>query len=140
MNTAVQLRPSGPGRASLAYGTPREERRGRLGPIAIFGPGALVAYELKSLRRTRLFVFRTLIADDRLAAAVPGVRPRVQLLLDVHSPGCVRLARVLLAHVRRHRLEDALSDGFFARAGVALRGRLPSHEVLLRLLSPSLLR
>ena len=43
-------------------------------------------------RRPRLFVFRTLTVDDRLAATLPGVRPPVKLLLELRTKGRIRRA------------------------------------------------
>ncbi|MDP9002457.1 MAG: hypothetical protein M3O46_20385 [Myxococcota bacterium] len=139
MNTAVQLRPiatrDSP-RSDLVYGTPCEIVPGTLGPVALFASGELVAYLLRSCRRGRLFVFRTLVVDDRLAAALPGVRPRVQLLLDTDSAGRSRLLRRLFTYlVKTSRDPARLPDGFFVRVGVALAGRLPAHKILLSLLS-----
>ncbi len=138
MNTAVQLRPMTAidlPRCELVYGEPHEIHAGRLGPIALFAAGQLVAYRLGSRRRTRLFVFRALNVDDPLAVAVPGVRPRVQLLLELRSAGRVRLAQDLFAYLRRTGREpDRVPDAFFLRTGLALSGRLARHKIL-----PSLL-
>jgi len=141
MNTAVQLR-VGPGdtpRSQLVYGTPRRLLAGKLGPVAVFRPGDLVAYRIRYRRRTRLFVFRTLDVDDRLAASVPGVRPRVQLLLEVRTEGRVRRMRRLFAYVlKAGRDPDGLPDAFYVRVGVVLAGRLPKHKIVVSLLSSQL--
>jgi hypothetical protein len=135
MNTAVQLRPTGSPSAVLLAGTPREMRDGRLGPIALFDPGQLVAYHLRGRRRQRLFLFRTLAVDDRMAADVPGVYPRVQLLLDLHSGVAVRFAKAVFARVRGDGAEAiVLSDDFIARASVAFAGRLRALRALSALL------
>jgi len=137
MNTAVQLRRLGDDvpRSELLYGAPRGVVTGKLGPVALFDSGQLVAYRIRYRRRTRLFLFRTLDVDDRLAARIPGVSPRVQLLFDVHSAGRVRLVRGLFAYlVRTGRDPSALPDIFYLRVAAALGGRLPGHKVL-----PSLL-
>jgi hypothetical protein len=138
MNTAVQLRPiSGRDlpRCDLVYGEPHEVVAGALGRIALFGPGQLVAYRLQHRRRSRLFVFRTLDVADRLAARVPGVRPSVQLLLELRSSGRVRLVRKLFVYVAKMGRDPArLPDALYARVGAALGGRLPPHKVLLCLL------
>jgi hypothetical protein len=94
-----------------------------------------VGYVLRRKRRARLFVFRTLDVDDRLAATVPGVRPRVRLLLEVRSAGRVRRMRGLFAYLTRTGCPpSALADAFYVRVGVALGGRLPRHKILLSLL------
>jgi hypothetical protein len=138
MTTAVQLRPIGPlplPRCDLVYGTPREVLDGALGRIALFDPGALVAYRLRCERRSRLFVFRTLSTVRRAATVVPGVRPGVQLLLELRSAGRVRLAAKLFAHLeKRGRSAADLPDGFYIRVGAALGGRLPAQKILLSLL------
>jgi hypothetical protein len=84
----------------------------------------------------RLFVFRTLEVDDRLAASVPGVKPHVQLLLQVNSHGRARLVRQLFAYLARiNREPSAMPDGFYLRVGAVLGGRLPGHKVLPSLVS-----
>jgi hypothetical protein len=141
MNTQVQLRSSGSPTAQLLHGDPREVRAGLLGPIALFGAGALVAYQVRSRRRCALFIFRTLNVDDRLAASIPGVHPRVQLLLDLHASKPIRRVRGLFAYLRRNgRNPSQLPDDFFLRAGVALSGPLPAQRILYALLPPTVSR
>jgi hypothetical protein len=139
MNTAVQLRSIGAldrPRCALVHGQPHELLDGGLGRIALFGPGELVAYRLRSRRNTRLYVFRTLEVVDRLAASVPGVRPRVRLLVHLRTAGRARLAERLLVYLlRTGRDPSLLSDSFYLRVGAALGGRLPAHKLLLSLLS-----
>jgi hypothetical protein len=134
MKTAVQERPPSAGRqarAEVVWGSPCAKETGTLGPVAIFGSGEIVAYLLRARRRPRLFVFRTLAVDDRLAAAVPGVRPRVRLLFQLRTPGRVRRARGLFAYlVHTGRDPSALTDDFYVRVGLVLAGRLPCHETL----------
>jgi len=137
MNTAVQLRQSVSDaiHGELVYGKPRALVSGKLGAVALFSSGELVAYRIRHRHQTRLFVFRTLEVDDRLAARIPGVRPHVRLLFDVHSMGRARLVRGLFAHLRRVHEPADLPDSFFVRIGVVLGGRLPAHKIL-----PTLLR
>src|ERR1017187_2580141 len=140
MNTAVQLRrvAGDAPRSDLLHGTPGSIISGRLGPVALFSPGAMVVYRIRHRRRTRLFVFRTLEVDDRLPASIPGVHPRVQLLLDVRSAGRARLVRGLLGSIVKSGHDPcALPDAFYLRVGVALAGRLPTHKSLLSLLAAS---
>ena len=98
-------RPSAPShrrRSPARRASRRHPVRGHRGclPVrsALFGPGELVGYRIQYRRRTRVFVFRTLYADDPLAASVPGVRPRVHLLLGARDararPACARPLRV----------------------------------------------
>jgi hypothetical protein len=140
MNTAVQLRRAGEGlRSELLYGAPRRTVAGTLGPVALFAAGEIVAYRIRHRRRSRLFVFRTLEVDDRLAASLPGVHPRVHLLFEVHTAGRVRLVRGMFAVLLKNRHDPCgLPDGFYVRVGVALAGRLPRHKILPSLLSFSL--
>jgi hypothetical protein len=139
MRTAVQLRhPAGKDvpRSELLFGTPAALVAGALGPIALFEPGELVAYRIRYRRRTRVFVFRTLDVHDRLAASVPGVKPQVQLLLDLHSTGRARLVRGLFAYLTKHRHDPGvLPNSFYVRAGAVLGGRLPAHKILVSLLA-----
>ena len=140
MKTAVQVRTLAGEerpRAEILFGTPSDLNEGILGPVARFESGQIVAYQIRSRRRRRLFVFRTLEVDDAFAVAVPGVRPRVQLLMQLHTAGRIRLARSLFAYlVRTGREPSALPDIFYVRVGNILAGRLPAHKVLLSLLPP----
>jgi hypothetical protein len=133
MNTALQLR-DGRGdapRCELLWGEPIEVLAGPLGPILVFRPGAIVAYVLHSRRRRHLYVLRTLDVDDPLAASVPGLRPRVQLLLDLASVGRVRLVRGLFAYlVKTGGAPSELPDDFYVRVSAVLAGRLPRHKIL----------
>jgi hypothetical protein len=137
MNTVLQVR-EGHGdalRCDLLWGEPREVLAGPIGPILVFGPGEIVAYVLRTRRRRHLYVFRSLEVDDPLAAAVPGVRPRVQLLLDFVSAGRMRLVRGLFAYlVKTGRSPSALPDDVYVRVSSVLSGRLPGHKILRSLL------
>jgi hypothetical protein len=134
--TAVQLRETRPS-GRLLHGAPIEVLPGPRGPIALFGPDALVAYLVESSYRPSLFVFRTLVADDRLAASVPGVRPRVHLLLDLHRAGRVRQAQAMLAHLLKQGLEpSALPETFWLRLGFAFGGRHPPQTTVVSLMRP----
>ncbi|MGD0679042.1 MAG: hypothetical protein ABSC94_26870 [Polyangiaceae bacterium] len=138
MNTAVQLRHAGDDapQSDLVYGTPRTTVAGQLGPVALFSSGALVAYRIRHRRRTRTFVFRTLVVDNWHAASILGVRPRVHLLFDVRSEGRARLVRNMFRYLNETGPDPtALPDGFYLRVGVVLGGRLPKHKILPSLLS-----
>jgi len=140
MNTAVQLQrgANGAAKTDLVYGTPAAVVAGKLGPVALSSPGELVAYRIRHGRRTRLFVFRTMDVEDRLAASIPWVRPRVQLLLDLRSAGRARLVRGLFGYLIKNRRDPhGLPDAFYVRVGVALGGRLPAHKILPSLLGHS---
>jgi hypothetical protein len=140
MRTAVQLRLRSDDRddacTEVLGGTPASMTRGTRGPVTLFEPGEVVAYMIHRRRRARVFVFRTLDVDDRLAATVPGVSPRVRLLFEVRTPGRIRRTRALFAYLMRtgHDASD-LPDEFYVRVGAVLNGRLPAHKVLLPLLA-----
>jgi hypothetical protein len=141
MKTAVQIRPrvrdGDRPRTEIICGSPCAVATGALGPVALFESGEIVAYLLRRRRRLRLFVFRTLVVDDRLAATVPGVFPRVRLLLELHTPLRIRRARGLFAYLARtRRAPSALADDFYVRVGVALGGRLAKPKILRSFLSP----
>ncbi|MCL2450831.1 MAG: hypothetical protein FWD17_17955 [Polyangiaceae bacterium] len=132
--TAVQLRGPLPS-PELAYGDPAAVRSGSRGPVALFVPGSLVAYELGVSRRRRLFVFRTLVADDRLAATVPGVHGRVRLLLHLRTRARIaRLRSVFAELLAVGQSPLALSDAFFVRVGAVLEGRRGPQRSLSALL------
>ena len=139
MKTAVQLRSSAGDerpRAELLFGTPCDLGEGTLGPVARFESGEVVAYQIRSRRRRRLFVFRTLDVDDHFAVTVPGVLPRVQLLMQLGTAGRIRLVRSLFAYLARTgRDPSALPDVFYTRVGAMLGGRLPGYKILPSLLS-----
>jgi hypothetical protein len=139
MNTAVQLRASagdGP-RSELLHGTPRELVSGSLGPVALFAPGEIVAYLLRTRRGPHLYVFRTLQVHDRLAASVPGVRPQVQLLIDVTTARRIRFARGVFSYVLKgSRQPSSVTDAFYLRVSAALAGRIPTQGILRSLLPP----
>jgi hypothetical protein len=143
MNTAVQLRPIGARelpRCDLVSGAPHALVAGELGPIALFGPGQLVAFRVRHLRSARLYVFRTLHTNEALTSNVTGVRPRVQLLIHLRSARRVRLARRLFAYLARTVHDpSALSDAFYVRVAAALGGRLPALKILLSLVARELL-
>ena len=139
MRTAVQLRlrtsDEERPRTEVIGGTPCAVTEGALGPVVLFEPGQIVAYLLRRRRRARIFVFRTLDVDDRLAATVPGVAPRVRLLMDLRTLGRIRRVRALFVYLLRSgRVPSALPDDFYVRVGAVLGGRLPAHKVLLGLL------
>src|SRR5580658_2100654 len=65
------------------------------------------------------------IVDDWLAATLSGVRPRLQLRLQLRTPGPIRRARGLFAYLARtERDPSTRSDAFYARVSFAPAGRL----------------
>jgi hypothetical protein len=136
MKTVVQLRSDPALTCELAHGSPDGFVQGERGPIAIVGPDRILAYVIRASASPTLFVFRTLTVDDRLAASVPGVFPRVRLLIHVRSAGRVRAARRLFAYLVKRGIEPSLlPDAFFVRMNVALAGRCVNQtrlRVLLR--------
>jgi len=132
--TAVQLRQSAPARR-LLYGRPADVCPSARGAVALFPPGTLVAYELRVARRGRLFVFRTLLVDDPLAASVPGVHRRVQLLFTLRARARIERLRHLFSRLEAMGWPPAvLPDAFFIRLGAWLEGRLPPHPILASML------
>jgi hypothetical protein len=139
MKTAVQLHAAAKGspRCELVYGRPLEVVAGPAGPIALFDSGEVVAHLLRSRWRRHLYVFRTLEVDDRFAASVCGVRPRVRLLLHLRSRGHIRRARGLFAYLARHGPDPSeLADAFYLRVSGPLGRRLVTQRLLLSLVSP----
>jgi hypothetical protein len=135
MRTAVQLRADAAMSSEIVAGTPASVAQGRLGPIAIFEPDTIVAYLVRSPMGRSLAVFRTLAVDDSLAARVPGVAPRVRLLVYVRTAGRVRALRRLLHLLGTRRIDpSALRDAFYVRVSVALGGRRTDQARLRALL------
>jgi hypothetical protein len=76
--------------------------------------------------------------DDPLAASVPGVRPHVELLLELGTRGRTRLVRGLFAYLAKDAHDPSrLPDAFYVRVGFALGGRRPPHKILVSLLKQS---
>ena len=78
---------------------------GVLGPIAVFGPDEVVGYLVRSSAGRRLFVFRTLAVDDTWAARVPGVYPRVRLLVLVRTAMRVRAVTRLFGYLAKRAVQ-----------------------------------
>jgi hypothetical protein len=132
MRTVVQLRSDPSLSCELVLGTPDGFVEGARGPIAVFGPEQIVGYVLASPTSSALVVFRTLAIDDKFAASVPGVFPRVRLLVLVRSAGRVRAAKRFFAYVRKRGIDASLlGDAFYLRANSALGGRRV-HQTQLR--------
>lgn len=131
----MQLRSGDIVRCDLVHGEPSAIAAGRLGPIALFEAERIIAYQVVTRRRRNLFVFRTLVVDDPLAASVPGVRPRVRLLIYAHSAGAIEQLRRLFGHLARRGCDAAcLSDLFYRRVGHAVQRRRPTQAPLRGLL------
>jgi len=126
-HTAVQIRPAPSPRCELVHGDPIALQLGQLGPVALFLPGAIVAYVIHTARPTRLFLFRTLGSAPRAARTVlPGVYPHVHLLLELDSPRLIRRCRRFFALLRRRGTPPSrLPDAFYLRLDGALRARAP---------------
>jgi hypothetical protein len=126
--TAVQLREEPELLCRLVHGRTVSTTAGAQGPIALFSPGQLVAYLVETARSTRLYVFRTLAATTADAAAVPGVHPPVDLLLETRTRGATAKARNLFAFVSNNGYEvDSISDPFWLRVAGVLGGRRPGR-------------
>ncbi len=137
MRTVVQLRSPAPDAPTceLIYGEPDDFVGGTNGSIAGFSPGEVVAYLIQGGPARRLFVFRTLDGEEKGAARLPGVRPRVRLLLEVRSAGRIDRVRRLFAYLLKQGfLPSLLTDGFYVRGSHGLGGRLPAQKVVRALL------
>jgi hypothetical protein len=135
-HTAVQLRSATEPHCELVHGDPQTLLAGQLGPVALFPPGEIVAYVIHARRPSRLYLFRTLhtLADPD-QTTVPGVRPRVRLLLALDSQRLIRRCRRFFALLgRRQQPATDLTDGFYLRLERALRARAPLPRLLAALL------
>jgi hypothetical protein len=82
-------------------------------------------------------IVSTLEVRDQLAASVPGVRPQVQLLIDVSTGRRIRFARGVFSYVLKSGREPSnVADAFYVRVSAALAGRVPAHGILRSLLPP----
>ena len=89
-----------------------------------------------ALRKPARIVFSLDDYVSRGIATVPGVSPRVRLLLELYTALRIRRSRALFAYLARTRRDpSALTDGFYVRVGVALAGRLPEPKILRSFLS-----
>jgi hypothetical protein len=104
---------------------------GKLGPIAAFETGEIVAYSIRTATARSVYVFRTLAVDDALAAKVPGVLPHVRLLIHLHSAGRVRAAARFFRYLAARGISpSSLCDAFYVRVSIALGGRATPQERL----------
>ncbi len=135
--TRVQLRsPDNPDerplRCRLLYGKPAQTVPNRLGRVAIFHAGQIVAYLVEHGRAHTVFVFRTL-DEDRFAGdgvKLLGVWPRVHLLIgDCRRESIDQMWR-LFRELRRSGVDPSqLRDGFWARVGHGLGGRATQKTI-----------
>jgi hypothetical protein len=134
--TAVQICPGGVPRCELVHGDPCGTVPGARGPVALFSPGAVVAYAVHAGRPTRLYLFRTLSASAPTArTTVPGVYPHVLLLLALESMRVLRRCRRFFALLRRRgTAASRLPDAFYLRLDRALRARAPLGRLAAALL------
>jgi len=136
MMTGVQLRRASDAvDAQLVGGRPNAMAEGKCGPVALFAPNHVVAYVVRAhCRRPRLFLFRTLEVDDRLAARVPGVHPHVRLLAQLSTMGRVELVRRFFRGLTSERDPADVPDAFYVRLGAALSGRSHAPDLVPALL------
>lgn len=112
---------------------------GNLGPITLFDANRIVAYQIASRQRTSVFVFRTLSVDDRMAASVPGVYPRVRLLIHALGAGAASQVTRLFAHIVKRGCDaSSLPDVFYHRVSHAVSRRRPTQAPLRALLRAEL--
>lgn len=137
MKTVVQLRSEAEDapNCELVYGEPDHLLPGSMGALAVFSSGQIVVYLLVGHGARRLYVFRTLEGRERGAARLPGVRPRVRLLIEVRSAGRIDRVRRLFGYLTKRGFQPShLPDGFYVRVSHVLGGRLPPHKVVRALL------
>lgn len=126
--------------SALLHGAAIERRPHPRGAVLVLPPGQIALYCLRTVKY-RCFLFRTLGAPEELSSEVPGVSPRVRLLLQTQTLG--RLARLqeLLRYLARTGLQpSSLSDAFYLRLNAILNGRLPKGKALRSLLARENLR
>jgi hypothetical protein len=120
--TAVRLRDEPGLVARVVHGDPVRSVANR---VAVFNPGQLVGYMIASSEHTHTFVFRTLHGSDHRGAKIPGVEPRVALLVDVRGARAASRLRNMFGYFRRHRIAgDRLSAEFWVRVDALLACRL----------------
>lgn len=119
--TAVQLRSDPNFNAKLLHGKPLH----RIGQVVVFGPGQLVVYMIEGFRHTITYVFKTLPHATANAAKLPGVTPRVSLLLEARGSLSVSRIRNLLRYLERRKASpDDLSEAFWIRLDAVLSGQI----------------
>ena len=133
---AVHLRSEARDRnARTRSSCPDRFERERVRTLAVFLPDQVVGYLLLGAGVRRLFVFRTLEKRENGAARLPGVRPRVRLLIEVRSRSRIDRLRRLFAYLLKQGFSpSALPDEFYLRVSFLLGGRLPARKVVRALL------
>lgn len=121
--------------SALIHGSSIDRRPHPRGVILVLPPGQIALYCLRTVKY-RCFLFRTLAAPELLSSEVPGVSPRVRLLLETQTLGRLARLRELLRYLARTGLEpSSLSDAFYLRLNALLNGRLPKGKALRSLLA-----
>jgi hypothetical protein len=131
--TAVQLRDDADLRCTLIAGVPSTITFGTRGPIALLTPRTVVAYLVKSAAHVKVAVFRAPPSERFRQSKVDGVRPHVDLLLEVD--GCcrtIRVQRVLRALARWGVSLEVLSASFWTRLGSLAAARSPLRQPLVQ--------
>ena len=115
----------------IICGSPLRRKHGERGPIHLFEPETLVAYELTVGTRGFGFVFRTLAQPDRFACALAGVRPGVRLLISAVGTGqLARLNDFLRVVDRPAGSLQQVTDEFLLRAGSCIFSRRSIAQVV----------
>jgi hypothetical protein len=121
-STAVRLRDEPGLVARVIHGEPVRTIANR---VAVFSPGQLVGYMIASSEHTHTFVFRTPHRTDDRGAKLPGVEPRVALLVDARGARAASRLRNMFGYFRRRRIDpERLSPEFWVRVDALLAGRL----------------
>jgi hypothetical protein len=134
-STLVLLTNSAPVSSALIHGAAIERRQHPRGAVLVLPPGQIALYCLRTVK-CRAFLFRTLAHPELISSEVPGVSPRVRLLLQTQTLG--RLARLqeLFRYLATEDLQPSfLSDRFYLRLNAILCGKLPKAKILRSLLA-----
>lgn len=119
MFTAVQEASARRYASRVVFGAPHKRIAGTLGPIALFAPGAIVAYRVRQDRYAAGCVFRA-ACDGGPGDPLPGVRPPPTLLIGFVRGRIFARAVLLLRELGRRGVVDALDNEAYLRAAFAL--------------------
>lgn len=116
----------------LLHGTVVERHSHPRGAVLGLPPGQIAVYCVRAVK-CRAFLFRTLATPEPLSSELPGVTPRVRLLLQTQTLGrLARLEELFRYLARSGQQPSSLSDTFYLRLNAILAGKLPSSGKVLR--------
>lgn len=114
----------------LLHGLVSRTTRDPRGTIHWVLPGEIVLYSVRG-QQPRTFVFRTANAAANLLSSVPGVAPRVTLLVQTTTANRQALLQLYFRNLlRQGRNPTLLADRLYAKLNIVLSRRTASRDAL----------